>query len=166
MEAHHQDAASGVQLCANEYSVSVRVRGVHPGVRLWIYALTQMALTDWQGHLLNWEQVSLPGLWGAELPLCPRATLPCAVGLAARYIKTGASVTESALWKLRGLADGHFWRSWSIIKMKSSDWAGLACSVPRKRSSLLLLLFSTLTLYPSLSLSVTGYWGSGGRGNK
>ena len=115
------------------------------------------------------ESRSLAGLQGAERPRCPRATLPCAPGLAARYIKTGASVTESALWKLRGLADGHFWRSRSIIKMKSSDWAGLACSVAQKSSSLLLLspppppppphLHSSP---PSLTqpLSVTGHRGS------
>lgn len=118
-------------------------RGAHSAARLWVYELT------WCDRLAGgtcWvESRSLVGLQGAERPLCPRATLPCALGLAARYIKTGASVTESALWKLRGLADGHFWRCRSIIKMKSTDWAGLACSVAQKSSSLLLI--STPPLY-------------------
>lgn len=74
--------------------------------------------------------------------LCaPKAFLPCAVGLAACYIKTGASVTESALWKLRGLADGHFWHWRSIIKMKSGDWAeaGMLCGTKSSSSSALTL---------------------------
>lgn len=111
---------------------------------------------DW--WVISWvESWSFTGLQGAEWPQCPRATLPGAVCLAARYIKTGASVTESALWKLRGLVDGHFWRCRSIIKMKSSDWAGLACSVAQKSST----LPPHIPPPHTLSLSPTGYWGSG-----
>lgn len=69
--------------------------GGHPGARLWIYDLTWSDRLA--GALVEWGSRSLAGLQGAEWPLCPRATLPCALGLAARYIKTGASVTESAL---------------------------------------------------------------------
>lgn len=92
-------------------------------------------LTDWRGHLWSLKQV-LRWTPGVRAALCgPEAFLPAAVGLAACYIKTGASVTESALWKLRGLADGHFWRSRSIIEMKSSDWAEMVCALWQRKSS-------------------------------
>lgn len=103
-----------------------------------------------------------PASRGQSGPQCPRERV-CALGLAARYIKTGASVTKSALWKLRGLADGHFWRCRSIIKMKSSDWAGLACSVAQKSSSLSLLLISNPLLSCCLSQVTEVQRGLGGK---
>lgn len=107
---------------------------------------------DWSACWV--ESSSLSGLQRAERPLCPWVILPCALGLAARYIKTGASVTESALWKLRGLADGHFWRCRSIIKMKSSDWArpGMLYGTEELLS---LLLISTLALHLPLSFCLS-----------
>lgn len=82
--------------CQNTYSVVVQ-RGAHPAARLWVYELTWCDRLAGGGHLLSRQSRSVGGLQGAERPLCPGATLPCALGLAARYIKTGASVTESAL---------------------------------------------------------------------
>ncbi len=117
MGTHNQDAAVWAQLPANEYSVKGRgLVTLKPGNGFMIW-------------FVLWQIVRALVELRADPSLASRgqrglsATLPCALGLAARYIKTGASVTESALWKLRGLADGHFWRSRSIIKMKSSDWA-------------------------------------------
>jgi len=59
---------------------------------LWI----RRDVTDRQGTC-GAESRSPAGLQGATWPQCLRETLSCALGLAARYIKTGPSVTESAL---------------------------------------------------------------------
>lgn len=136
-----------VQFGASDYSVK-GTGVVNLGMGSWYDINRQIGGACWV------ESSSLSGLQRAERPLCPWAILPCALGLAARYIKTGASVTESALWKLRGLADGHFWRCRSIIKMKSSDWArpGMLHGTEELLS---LLLISTLALHLPLSFCLS-----------
>lgn len=156
MTALHQDASFWGQLPGNEDSM--KGKGVADLERAYKFII-KGTCAIWLAGFLTGSKADLSpasrgrsGLGGPGR-LCPRA-----VRLAARYIKTGASVTESALWKLRGLADGHFWRCRSIIKMKSGDWAGLACSVALKSSH--------SHSSSALLLSLTGYLGSGRVGGK